>query len=339
MIRIFKSHDRTDHATNRFSNSLTEAVSSTREIEYTQASFNAIAGLITSFAPLAVLLIGVLEIMHERLTVGGLIAFSANVLYLFGPIRELVSFNIGMNASLAAAKRVFQIYDLVEEARAFGGKSLSSIKHIQFNDTSCIFQKENLRGLKKVDFALNKGELLCIIGKTGTGKSTIGNLLFGFNMPTGGEIMVNAEPYQRFRLADIRRNIGYVAQEPALISGSILDNLRLARPEAKEEEINEVLTLCLLNDWIKGLPAGVHTHIHEAGVGVSGGEKQRIALAQTLLRQTDVLVLDEAASALDPHTAKTIFNNLVSLSWQPAIINITHRHSQITLFDKVVEVC
>ena len=339
MMPTIKSQKQEPMIRQNFTNNLFEAVHSSREIENTEAQFNALVGLVTSLAPLAVLMLGIFEIVSGRFTVGGLIAFSANIVYIFNPIQSLISMNVNMNSALASANRVFEILDLEDEAGQFGQDDLTDIQTISFDDVSFIYDENQRRGLKSTMFRLSRGEAVCIVGSSGVGKSTIGKLLIGLNTPTSGVISFNGKAYQKYRIQEIRQRIGYVAQEPRLFSGSIYDNLLLANPEATEKQMNQVLAWCALDRWIASLPQGIHTSIHEAGAGVSGGEKQRIAIAQALLKQTDFLILDEVTSALDAETEKAVVSNLAHLPWRPGIIHISHRKTVVEMFSKVVEIC
>ena len=140
-----------------------------------------------------------------------------------------------------------------------------------------------------------------------------------------------------FDIHTVRDNIGYVAQEPQLVLGTILENIVFGNPEATTKEVAIALETSQLKEWVSSLPEGLETSVFEQGLGISGGEKQRITIARAILRKPDFLILDEASSALDPKTEKFVLNRLISLPWKPGVISITHRHAVTSMFDKVIE--
>lgn len=319
-------------ANDAFRDACKKPLASNKDIELEQASFEAAMNLITALIPLLVLLLGIIEAIYGRFTTGGIIAFSSSMTYLFGPTTILVNMNVNLSKSLVSAKRIFEIMDLPRESLAFGNNELKQVDSISFKDTA-FYYSEN-RGLDRISFTVKRGQSLCVIGASGAGKSTLGYLLTGLRLPSSGSVCVNNQPIHSFSLESLRAKIGYVPQEPLLFSGSIRDNLYLENSEISEDEL---LRMAMLETWVGSLPEGLDTYIHENGVGLSGGEKQRIALARALAVKPDILFLDEVTSALDPENETKVLGNLLGLPWQPAMICITHRQSLANQFDQVVQ--
>jgi len=318
-----------------FKRSLREAIKSSQRLELYGVLSSVIIGLVAAVIPLFILWYGVRQIIFEQFTLGGFIAFNSCIGYLYNPIRSLVSLNIDIHSAVAAAERVFEIIDQKEEGCSFGYKKLERFCSLQLSDVNFRY-KDDERGVERISFELKKGEHLAIIGETGSGKSTILKLLIGLYPVEKGEILINGEKISHYDLESLRQKIGYVEQEAELFSGTIVENITFFEEKYDPDFLNEILQSCDLENAIKRFKQGLKTNILESGEGISGGERQRIALARALFRKPELLLLDEVSSALDVETEKKVFHNLFKLSWQPALIVVTHRLQILSFFPKVL---
>ena len=337
MVKTIKLFGKKEFSLKRIEKPLHNALESEKKLQMYNVISGIAIGITGVLLPLIVLWYGVRQIILGEFTLGGFIAFNSVIGYLYDPVKSFVNLNLNIHSSIAAAERIFEIIDLEEESGKFGTKELKNVDSIEFRNVTFFYpEREEKSGILNISFSIKKGERLAIVGETGSGKSTIVRLLTGFDIPQRGEILFNNENYTVYSLDSIRRRIAVVPQEPPLLSGSIIDNIAFFDKEADEKFIYQLIKLCELEQTIERFPEGIHTNVYEQGVGLSGGEKQRIAIARALYRKSDVIIFDEATSALDKKTEEKIFNNLLSLKWNPSVIWISHRDYLLDNFKNIL---
>ena len=304
---------------------------------------------------LVFLMLGIYYVDKGYTTLGALAAiytmyasFSFQFLQIGKYIPELVG-------CLANAQNIFDFLDEVKEPanwyRENGDERIAETAQTETTaaQTTTGIQPANAVEIRSIrfsytgeedvlrDFSLEvkKGECIAITGASGCGKTTLSKLLLGLYPLGEGDIRVNGMSMRESDLADLRRQIAYVPQEPYLFQGSIAENIRMGRPEATEEEIREAAKQAHAHDFIMEFPEGYDTTVGERGNNLSGGQRQRIAIARAILKDTSIILLDEATSALDNESEQAVNEALRNLQGQKTILMIAHRPSTIELADRV----
>jgi ABC-type multidrug transport system fused ATPase/permease subunit len=190
--------------------------------------------------------------------------------------------------------------------------------------------------LDGVSLRLDPGRRLALVGPSGSGKTTVVNLLLRFLDPEEGRVTLGGRDLREYRQEDVRRAIAVAGQDAYLFSTTIRENVRIAKPDATESEIEEALRRARVWDWVASLPEGVNTLVGEEGTQLSGGQRQRVALARALLGDAPILVLDEPTAHLDPDTAERVVGDMLSAAHDRTVLLITHRPEGLELVDDVV---
>jgi ATP-binding cassette subfamily B protein len=274
------------------------------------------------------------------MTIGTLVAFTALQAGLFRPIMGLLNVGVSLVSSLALFARIFEYLDLpvevddpaapvhLDPARVAG--------HVRAEGVTFTYPGSNAAAVAGIALDVPAGATLALVGETGSGKSTLAALIARLYDPDAGRITIDGIDLREMRLADVARIVGVVGQETYLLHTTVRENLRYARPDATDTEIEAAARAAQIHDLIAGLPEGYDTVVGSRGHRFSGGEKQRIAIARTLLRDPRVLVLDEATSALDTDTERAVQRALDELSRGRTTITIAHRLSTVRGADQIV---
>jgi ABC-type transport system involved in cytochrome bd biosynthesis fused ATPase/permease subunit len=243
-----------------------------------------------------------------------------------------------LSATLAAGRRVLELTDRTAAVRDPSDPVAAPDWPfaVALEGVTARYPREELSALDGVDLRLEPGERVAMLGPSGAGKTTVANLLLRFLDPERGRVTVGGRDVREYRQDDVRRAISVAGQESHLFASSIRDNLRIARPEASDGELEEVLGRARIRDWVCGLPHGLDTFVGEEGGELSGGQRQRIVLARALLAGAPVLVLDEPTAHLDPQTASELVDDVFSAAGDRTVLLITHRTEGLDLVDRVV---
>lgn len=235
-----------------------------------------------------------------------------------------------------AANRIFGILEESEfKKEKFGNKKLENFKgNIEFKDVFFSYQ-DGVPILKGLNLQIKANETVGFVGYSGSGKTTIFNLISALNRKTSGEILLDGISIDQLDKSSIRGNLSVISQNAYIFNMSIIDNLRIVKREAADEEIKEACRLAYLDDFIESLPEGYNTIVGEGGVSLSGGQKQRLAIARALLLKTEILLFDEATSALDNQTQMKIQTAIHNLKGEYTILMIAHRLSTVIDCDKI----
>jgi ATP-binding cassette subfamily B protein/subfamily B ATP-binding cassette protein MsbA len=236
---------------------------------------------------------------------------------------------------LAAAKRVFAILDHEDVEDLEGGRTITSVRgEVEFRDVSFGY-REDREILHAITFHVQPRQTVAFVGATGSGKSTLFQLLTRFYDPQKGVITLDGVPLNELSKASLRRAVGYVTQEPFLFAGTVRENLLIGREDALEEALWQALRLACAEDFVRAMPGGLDAEVGERGVLLSGGERQRLAMARAFLKDAPVLLLDEATSAVDAKSEHLIQQALDTLRKDRTCFVIAHRLATITGADVI----
>lgn len=333
-IRAIKGFATEDRMNARFStlnkNNLDANLSASRLASF----FSSIVRMIEASGIALVIYAGAGQAISGVISVGLLVAFLSYVQGFFDPVIQLSQFYNSYQSATIALGRLYQIIDYEEEADK-GRHVIEKLSGgITFENVSMKFN--NSYALKDVSFTIDAGEKVAIVGHTGAGKTTLANMILKFYHPTSGRISVDGIDLEDVKTAGYRDITAVVLQEPLLFKDSIIGNVRYSKPEATDEEIGRIFKQFGLDDIFSPLPDGLHTEIGERGNGLSEGQKQAISIVRAIIRNPQLIIMDEATSQLDLFTERRIQEALAKFLEGRTVIVIAHRLSTISFADKIV---
>lgn len=277
-----------------------------------------------------------ISVMRNVMTYGAFLSFLTYSFQIFEPFKMLAQIFTDLKSAQASAERVFQILYEEDEILEEEESDLDFEGNIKFENVSFHYFDDDKLILKDFNFEIKNGESVAFIGSTGSGKSTIVNLICKFYNPTSGGIYLDGINYKNIDKTCLYNNLGYVLQQPQLFSISIKENIKFGNENATDEEILKVCNLLGIDEFISKLPNGIDTVIGETGYNISGGQKQLISFARALIKNPKLLVLDEATSSIDTETEKIIQNKMKDILKGKTSIIVAHRLSTIKHCDKIV---
>ncbi len=270
-------------------------------------------------------------IVNDEIEVNNFFSFLAAMMLAYQPVRSLSTLNMVINQGISAASRILPIVDIQNSIRNIDGASELKITNgkINFNNVCFKYNPNEKDVLKDVNLEFEGGKMTALVGHSGSGKSTILNLIPRFYHSDLGEIKIDNQSIQNVTLESLRNNISLVSQETTLFDDTIKNNIKYANENASEAEIIEVAKLSNASDFIEKLPNKYETIIGENGLRLSGGEKQRISIARAMIKKSPIILLDEATSSLDSETEAKIQQALKTLTKNKTTIVIAHRLSTV----------
>ena len=277
-------------------------------------------------------------IISGELNINNFFSFLAAMMLAYQPVKSLTKVNIAISQGLSAAKRILPIIDIKNEIE----KNESS-EEIKLTDGTIIFENINFQYysnpdnqvLKNVSIKINGGKMTALVGHSGSGKSTLLNMIPRIYNPTSGSVKIDNQDLSKFNLSSIRKQISIVDQNTTLFDDTVFNNIKYAQPDASEKEIFNAAKLSMSEEFINNLENGYETKIGENGVKLSGGEKQRLSIARAFLKQSRIILLDEATSSLDSNTEEKIQHAIEELIYNKTTIVIAHRLSTILNSDNI----
>ncbi|MEK5445303.1 ABC transporter ATP-binding protein [Paenibacillus sp. FSL R7-0331] len=284
--------------------------------------------------------LGGLLIFHGEMTIGGLLVFMKYYEMLFTQLRAINDFDMQFNGDVPGLEKISSMLaetpDTKNKTRVKPTADQNHLPVLQFKNVSFRYNDEGSAVLRDISFAVQPGARIALVGRSGSGKSTIIKLMLRICQPSHGNIQVGGRELQQIGEAELRKSFGVVMQNPAIFNMSILENVKLARPAASTAEIKEACRLAEMEEYIGKLTHGYDTVIGEKGVQLSGGQKQRLALARVLLSNAKIIILDEATSMLDHITEAAIHQTFAKLPSDRTVIIIAHRLSSVMYADEIL---
>lgn len=300
-------------------------------------SLNGGQALIIAAAMTAMMWLASYHVTAGTMTLGDFVLINAFMIQLFLPLNFLGFVYREIKGSMANIEKMLHLLEISPSVNDKPGATPLKFNTgaIEFSDVSFSYRPDR-EILHKVSFSIESGQMVAVVGASGAGKSTLVKLLFRFYDLNDGRITIGGEDISNVKKNSLRQSIGIVPQDTVLFNDSLLENVRYGRPDASDEEVSQAIHLAHLDAFIRQLPEGHHTKVGERGLKLSGGEKQRVAIARTILKRSPILVFDEATSSLDSKSEQAIIKALKEVSQGHTSLVIAHRLSTIVDADKIV---
>ncbi len=337
-VRVVRSFTNERTERKKFSKGNEEYVAVRNKSHKYMSQFHATVKLIDGITYIVVIGMGALMMKNGITSPGDFAASLMLISTLLGSIRTIVDFSEQFSRGITGVERFAEIMDEIPDITdSPDAVEIENVQgEIEFRDVSFSYVKGEKEVLHNLNLKIEKGQNVAVVGPSGGGKTTLCNLIPRFYEPEGGEILLDGKNIKDITLRSLRSNIGVVAQDVYLFSGTIRDNLIYGKADATEEEIIDAAKKAGAHDFISALPNGYDTYVGERGVKLSGGQKQRISIARVFLKNPPVLLLDEATSALDNESEKLVQESLERLAQGRTTLTIAHRLTTIRNADEII---
>jgi ABC-type transport system involved in Fe-S cluster assembly fused permease/ATPase subunit len=335
-VKYFSAENR---EISRYGSAMTKYEAASIKTLYSLSFLNFGQSFFISSGLVVVMIMAAIGVHDGTMTVGDFVMVNAYMIQITMPLNFLGTIYREIRQAIVDMSEMFDLLEQPAEVEDKNGANELIVSNgvIEFKKVSFGYDRER-NILKNISFTVKKGQTLAVVGSTGSGKSTIGRLLFRFYDVDKGSIFIDGQDISQVTQESLRRNIGMVPQDIVLFNDTIFYNIAYGKLNASKAEVESVAKAAKIHDFIMELPLGYDTSVGERGLKLSGGEKQRIAIARTLLKAPDLLVLDEATSSLDTRTEKDIKESLLSLGRGRTTIIIAHRLSTISNSDQIIVV-
>ncbi len=335
-IRVIKSFTRENESVSNFSKESNEYKRQSLKLTKVQSLFFPIimglVGLSTVFTVYA----GSVEVINGSLTFGNIAEFIIYVNLLTWPVASLGWTSSLVQRAEASQKRINEFLQTKTDIVSEKNLQLEIKGKVEFEKVSFTYPDTGIQALKNISFTINPGESLAIIGGTGSGKSTVSNLISRLYDVTAGEIRIDDTPIKHYELINLRSQMGVVPQDVFLFSDTIFNNIAFGLKISDEAKVTQAAKDADVYDNIMGFPNTFATRVGERGITLSGGQKQRVSIARAIAREPKILILDDALSAVDTKTENTILNSMKKIMQGRTSIIISHRVSSAKLANKII---
>jgi len=324
----------------RASDRIITEIQSARQISMEQTVVGSLASLATNILPAlargVVLIAGAYLVIRGQWTLGSLLAFQSYLGYVYGPALSLANTNLQLQYALTALERVSAIFDILPEEKPGTGHKVEHLQgDVRFENVSFSYNGQETV-LEEISFHVHPGEHIAIVGPSGVGKTTLVSLLLQFYRPRHGEIFLDGQPAQQYDLGSLRERIGYVSQSTLLLEGTIRENLSYGNPGVSLAQLDQAVRIAGIQDFILGLPDRYETPIGERGANLSEGQRQRISIARALIKDPDILIMDEPTASVDVLAEHSIFEALPQVMQHKTLIVVTHRPASMQKADRIL---
>ena len=334
-ISILKSYGIEQNAIAEFGSLSVTAKEKNINLFKAQALFFPLMILLIGLSNILVIYIGGLRYIAGEITIGVIAEFIMYVNMLTWPV-AVVGWVTSIVQQEASQERINEFLKHEPEIKNLVATASKITGDIEFKDVTFTYDDTNITALKNLSFTLKQGETLAILGNTGSGKSTILNLIARLYDTDSGEVLIDGKNIKDINLNDLRQNIGFVPQEAFLFSDTIKNNIKFGDNNASDAKIEQAAKNAYIHHNIIDFNEGYNTYVGERGVTLSGGQKQRISIARALIKDPKILILDDCLSAVDTETEETILNNLYKVSHNKTTLIVSHRISSVKNADKVI---
>ena len=337
LVELFKNHklvkifQKENYEKDRADKYLTQLKEKSQKIQTVFVRMSPIMEVLTGIMIAILIFYSGILMSAGELDINNFFSFLAAMMLAYQPVRSLSTLNMVLNQGLSAASRILPIIDQENLIRDSKDDKLIDLKNsdIEFKDVNFSYEIDEGKTLKSINLEFKGGKMTSLVGHSGSGKSTILNLIPRFYDAQSGDITIDNQSIYKTKLKSLRSEISLVSQETTLFDDTIINNIKYANETASDDEVREVSKLSFCDEFISNLPNKFETLIGENGVRLSGGEKQRLSIARAMLKKSSIILLDEATSSLDSETEAKIQKALKTLTKDKTTIVIAHRLSTI----------
>jgi ATP-binding cassette subfamily B protein len=335
-IRVLKSFVRENHSGQQFAAASANYRRNSLDLVKVDSLFTPLISLLVGFSTLLVVYIGSKQVMAGEITVGNITEFIMYVFMLTWPVTALGWTSSQIQRAAASQKRINEFLQASSELEI--GKQISKpiVGHWVFNQVSFTYPETDREILKQISFEIEAGESVALLGTTGSGKSSLAQLMARFYDPSSGDILLDGISLKDWDIKEVRKSLAYVPQDVFLFSTTIAENISFGQDDMSSEQIMQAAKLADVYENIMEFPDQFETVLGERGVTLSGGQKQRVSIARALAKNPGMLILDDCLSAVDTHTEHKILNNLKKIMVGKTSLLISHRVSSAKLAKRII---
>ncbi len=335
-IRVLKSYVREPQMVNYFNSQSNVFLQKSISLAKVNALFSPLMIILIGTSTIITIYVGGLQMINGDLTPGNIAEFVIYVNMLAWPVTAIGWIASIVQQAEASMERINHFMDTEPKVTNKGTLHKKAEGSIEFVDIALTYPDTGIRALKNVNLRIEKGEKVGIVGKTGSGKTSLADLIVRIFDPSEGRIEINGTDIRDYDLFKLRKSIAYVQQDVFLFSDTIENNIKFGNPYASDEEVEKYARLAAIYDDIMELPKGFKTTVGERGVTLSGGQKQRVSIARSFIKKPDIIILDDCLSAVDAQTEQKIIYHLNFVLKDKTTVMITHRLDALKQFDRVI---
>ncbi|WP_194850804.1 ABC transporter ATP-binding protein [Nonlabens antarcticus] len=335
-ISVIKAYNLAPQMNTQFAQVANDSKEKNIDLARIQALFFPMMVLLIGLSNILVIYIGGRQVIAGEIEVGAIPEFLIYVNMLTWPVAVVGWVTNMIQQAEASQKRINQFLDIEPEIQNLMEAHTPVSGSIEFNKVNFTYEDTNIHALKDLSFKINAGQTLAILGKTGSGKSTILELIGRLYDVTDGTVLIDGTPIRDLNLDDLRKSIGYVPQDAFLFSDTIGNNISFGKKDASEEEIKAAAINAVVHKNIENFTLGYQTVLGERGITLSGGQKQRVSIARAIIKKPNILLFDDCLSAVDTETEEQILNNLKKVTQNSTTIIVSHRVSSAKNADQII---